>query len=144
MGLLKDKVKELILAKKPKKWEILKECCEDDIKEMIKAGIPIRKQLKIIQGAQVVDKLSLSEYYKIIKNHFGYAGRAPKVRVFECNKNSKSNNDVVSYNNKSSDLMIKNNRSKRVDVKEALKRDINILSVAGIDIDGAMEVIKKN
>ena len=138
MGALSEKVNEVLKNKKKKKWEILKECCEDDIKKMIENGVSIRKQLQIILEAKVIDKLTLSEYYKMLKLHFGYQGQREKVRVFEVSKNASVSKKQKQEASKSSNESV---AQKRGNVKEELKKDINILQVAGIDVDSALSAV---
>ena len=134
MGLLSKELEKLKSNKKPKKWEILKECCEDDIKEMIKLGVPLRKQIEIILKTGVLEKLNLKEYHYILKKHFGYTGRREKIRVFEVSEKSsvvkrdkEEDRSIVSKTNKK--------EKKRDTASELLKKDFNIMSVAGYDFD---------
>jgi len=138
MGLLAKEVEELKKAKKPKKWEILKECCEDDINEMIKLGVPLRKQIEIILNAGVLEKLDLKEYHYILKKHFGYTGKKEKIRVFEVSeeaqsdlKESKKNKPKVKATVSKED----NTKNKRESASDLLKKDFNIMNVAGYDFD---------
>ena len=140
MGILKDRVNKVLESKRKKKWEILKECCEDDIKRMIDENVPIRIQLKVILESRILKKLTLSEYYKIIRLHFGYTGPRERVRVFEVSKKESVTKDVRRLNN----VSMESNVSRRGSVKEALKKDINILKVAGIDIDEALKNINSD
>ena len=140
MGVLKEMVNEVLKGRK-KKWQILKECCEDDIKKMIDEGVPIRVQLKLILESGVIEKLTLSEYYKMLKNHFGYTGKKERIRVFEL---SNQETKVRQKHTKPIYTSHQNNLTKRKSVKEALKEDIDILKVAGINIDEALNKINKN
>ncbi len=144
MGILQDKVKNVINVQKKKKWQILDECCSDDIKDMLAAEVPLRKQLEIILSAGVLDKLTLNEYYKILKNHFGYIGRQKKAKVFEL-----KNEDVnLSTDNKrlkgSAKSISQSQTQRRIDVKKELSKDINLLKTAGIDIDAALDVMNND
>ena len=136
MGLLKDKVNKLVAGRQKRKWEILKEKCGDDIAEMIKNNIPIRTQVELILQSGVVEKLTLSEYYNMLKKHFGYkGGKKEKIRVFEVSE--KDNN----IQEKKAHVDAKTNGANRTSVKSALRQDINILKAAGIDVDEALSGI---
>lgn len=136
MGLLQNKVKDIVKTRQKRKWEILKEKCGDDIAEMIKNNIPIRTQVELILQAGIVEKLTLSEYYNMLKKHFGYeGGKKEKIRVFEVSE--KDNN----IQEKKAHVDAKTNGANRTSVKSALRQDINILKAAGIDVDEALSGI---
>ena len=135
MGILRDKVNQLVSGRKKHKWEILKEKCGDDIAEMIDNNISLRTQIELILESGVVNKLTLSEYYNILKKHFGYEGKKEKARVFEVSQKKEAVKKDVTEKAVSNDKVLSH---KRRDTKAELSKDINILKAAGIDVDAVL------
>jgi len=132
MGLLRDKVEEALKKRKKKKWEILKECCKDDIEKMIEDGVSLREMIAIIKEAGVVNKLNLKEFHLMLTKHFGYKGRARKVRVFEVAEEEDQAKKAVERN---PTKRKKENENTRSTVAEKLSNDFDIAKVAGYDFD---------
>jgi hypothetical protein len=119
MGLLADKINEIEKKVKKPKWKILKECCDDDIKEMIEKGVPLRKQIDLILGAGILKKLEMKEYYYILTHYFGYEPRRNFAKVFKIEnekgrKDERGSSAIVTKSN------TKSNTSSRFNVKKEL------------------------
>lgn len=138
MGILSKEVEKAVKQMRVPKWKILKKCCEDDIKKMIENDVPLRKQIEIILNANVLKKLELKEYYYMLKKYFNYTGRQNEVRAFEVNRSSKKENTKTTDN-----VVAKNNTVTRRNVKKELSKDVDVMALAGYDVDGAFNEIKK-
>lgn len=83
---LKDDIKTAIDSQKKTKSKILNGV-RTEILEMIEAGIPLNKQIELILKNNVVDKITITEYRRILELDFGYTGRNKKQKKVVETKN---------------------------------------------------------
>ena len=110
---LSDSIYRYKKNKKKAKWEILKEH-EDDIKEMIKIGMSIRKQIDLILENEILEKLNAKEYRDILIKHFDYKVKSRSVQKIEEKEDSKTKTIATKTNPATS-------------AKDILSQDINLL-----------------
>jgi len=79
MGIYDDIKNAKKRIPKPK-WKILEESYGDAIREMLREGIPITEQIRILLKNKAVEKLYYKEYYDILCRRFGYKGRVLEFR----------------------------------------------------------------
>lgn len=71
--------KELNSKTETKRDKILK--IKEDIIYMLDNDLSIKKQIDLLVGEKIVDKISQSEYIKILKKDFGYSTREKKIET---------------------------------------------------------------
>ena len=76
---LKDDIEILKKERKLTKSEKIAEY-RDDILEMLALRTPLNKQIELLIKNQIVDKITITEYRRILEMDFGYEGRNRKVK----------------------------------------------------------------
>jgi len=104
------------------KWKILKEDYGDAIEQMIKEGIPITEQIRILLKNKAVEKLYYKEYYDILCRRFGYKGRVLKFRPKEEDEPS-----ARPAKKEGRQQQVKRKETRRRDPVSALEEDADLL-----------------
>lgn len=76
---LKDDIEILKKERKLTKSEKIAEHRED-ILEMLALKTPLNKQIELLIKNQIVDKITITEYRRILEMDFGYEGRNRKIK----------------------------------------------------------------
>lgn len=118
MSLLTD-IKEEIKNRKPTKAEMLLNV-GDEIFLML-PNLSLKKQIELLIKNKIVEKISMSEYKKILIKHFGYKPKfTHKTRAATSANSQKENLD------KPKPKLQKQKLSSPQDAKEFLSQEINL------------------
>ena len=121
MDAIKELERELESKKKKPKWQILKEQYSEEIEEMIKAKIPVKKQIELLLQYSNIKKLTYSEYYNILVKYFNYKKRYTRKKIFEISEDKKLNKQPQQQPKKTEPK-----RPNRTDPVEDLSKDVDI------------------
>lgn len=117
MGLLED-IEMEIQTKKLTKAELLLQV-QDEIQKMLDNGISLKRQIELLLKNKILEKISLSEYKKILTKHFDYTPKFTR-------KNKAATSAVPTKINKSKPTLQKEKLSSAKDAKEFLSQEISL------------------
>ena len=119
---LADDIKEIKDNQKKTKWQILKEH-ENDIMEMIRLNLSIKKQVELILKNKILEKIDDAEYRNILIKHFGY-----KVKSRTKKQTKQTTIEVVETKNEAP-KKVATKINPGTSAKNILSQDIDLLNI---------------